>query len=1041
MLCFYLNQRWCVRRGGRLVTLLACVCLLTVGVRGQTLSTQKALGRYQQFLWQDQHGLPQNGVLAIRRTRDGYLWLGTIEGVARFDGVRFVVFSNNNNAEIKNNQILSLAEDRAGSLWLGSVGGGVTRLTDGRFRLYTKQDGLSSDFVRCLLADRAGNLWIGTRGGGLNLFRDERFTAYTTRDGLPSDQILTLAEDAHGVVWIGTTKGLARFEQGRITAYTTREGLPNDRVNAVCVDSASNVWVGTGGGLCRMQQDRCVADGTPTIGSVTALYEDRDRNLWIGTGGDGLFLRKDRRFTQYAVKDGLPSDTVLALYQDPQGDIWVGTVDGGLVQLRQGRFGVYTMEDGLPHNFVAAVFEDSQSNLWLGTNGGLSRLTNGVITTVPFPQGRPESGSIAEDRAGHIWFSGNGQLHQFRDGQFVRWTAAQGLPHEPVRELLGDHAGNLWLSTPGYGLTQMREGRFRSFDTRDGLADNEVTALYEGRAGAIWVGLHNGGLSRFDAATQRFTSWTAKDGLPGDQVIAFYEDRAGSLWIGTSGGGLRRFKDGKFAAITVKQGLYDNRTFQILSDTPSDTEADSGDLWMSCNRGIFRVSLRELNECADGHRASVTSFVYGVADGMLSRECNSASPAGWKTRDGRLWFPTVKGVVAIDPRRRNIQPSLVAIETMKIDRQAVPPEIWESAIRNPNSAIELRPGQENLEIEYTGINWSRPQEVRFKYQLAGFNQDWVETGTRRTAYFSSLPPGDYTFKVMADNGEGVWSTESKSLRITVLPPFYRTWWFLMLAVLSVTGVVLGAFKYRINQLEQRQAAQQAFARQLIESQEAERKRIAGELHDGLGQNLLVIKNRALFGLMQPDDAPRAAEQLTDISTTASQAIDEVRQIAANLHPYQLDRLGLTKALTAMVRKVGAAAQLEIACALDNVDGLLPPAAEINLYRIVQEGLNNIVKHAQATEASVQLRRLPQSLHLTIQDNGRGFVKAERGTRNAEGEGNPKSKIQNPNPSGFGLTGLSERALLLHGTLQIDSTPGEGTRLTLTMPLPKNHEEL
>jgi signal transduction histidine kinase/ligand-binding sensor domain-containing protein len=995
---------------------------LGAAVWGQTLSTHKVLGRYQQLIWQDQHGLPQNGVLAIRRTRDGYLWLGTIEGAARFDGMRFVVFDNNNTPEFKSNQILSLAEDRAGSLWLGAVGGGLTRHTDGRFRLYTTRDGLSSDFVRCLLADRAGNLWIGTRGGGLNLFRDERFTAYTTRDGLPGDHILTLAEDAQGVLWIGTTKGLARFEQGRFTAYTTREGLPNDRVNAVCVDSAGNVLVGTGGGLCRMQQGRCVADGAPALGSVTALYEDKQHNLWIGTGGNGLFLRKDGRLTQYTMRDGLPSDTVLALYQDPDeedGDVWVGTVDGGLVQLRQGRFGVYTMEDGLPHNFVAAVFEDSQQNLWLGTNGGLSRLTNGVITTVPFPQSRQESGSIAEDRAGNLWFSASGQLNQFRQGQFTRWTAAQGLPHEPVRELLGDRAGNLWMGTPGHGLTLLRDGHFRSFDTRDGLADNEITALYESRAGTIWVGTNTGGISRFDVATQRFTSWTVKDGLPGDQVSAFYEDGAGNLWIGTSGGGLQRFKEGRFAAITVKQGLYDNRTFQILSDTPPDTKDDSGDLWMSSNRGIFRVSLRELNECADGRRSSVTSFAYGVADGMLSRECNSGSPGGWKTRDGRLWFPTVKGVVAINPRQRNVQPSRVAIERVTLDRTLLP----------VGQAVQIKPGQENLEIEYTGINWSRPQEIRFKYQLAGFNQDWVETGTRRTAYFSRLPPGDYTFKVVADNGEGVWNTESKSLRIIVLPPFYRTGWFLILSLLTITSIVFAAFRYRINQLKQRQAAQQEFARQLIASQEAERKRIAAELHDGLGQNLLVIKNRALFGLMQPDDAPRTAAQLTDISTTASQAIDEVRQIAANLHPYQLDRLGLTKALAAIVRKVGEAAQLEIACSLEKIDGLLPPAAEINLYRIVQECLNNVVKHAAASEASVQLRRLSNSLHLTIHDNGRGFVMTERGVRNEDSKS-----------GGFGLTGLSERALLLHGALQIDSTPGDGTRITLTIPLPKKDEE-
>ena len=994
-------------------------------VWGQTLSPHKALGHYQQFVWQDQHGLPQNGVLSILRTRDGYLWLGTIEGAARFDGVRFVVFDNNNTPGFKSNQILSLTEDRAGGLWLGAVSGGLTRYSDGRFRLYTKRDGLSSDFVRTLLADRAGNVWIGTRGGGLNVFRDERFTAYTTKDGLPSDQILTLAEDRNGSLWIGTSKGLARFEQGRFTVYTTRDGLPHDRVNALWPetrgDSAGELWVGTGGGLCRLTRGRCIVDGGPiqalTHGSVTALYEDRQRNLWVGTAGNGLFLRRDGGFTQYTVRDGLPSDTVLALYQDPEGDIWVGTVDGGLGQLREGRFSVYTMKDGLPRDFATAVFEDSQGSLWMGTNGGLGRLKDGRITSWAARQGRPENDSITEDRAGNLWFSARGQLTQFRNGQFTRWTSAQGLPHEPVRELLGDRAGNLWISTPGHGLTRFRDGRFRSFDTRDGLSDNDATALYETREGQLWVGTVNGSISRFEAETQHFTTWTAKDGLPGDQVLAFFADRTGSLWIGTNGGGLRRFKSGRFVPITVRDGLFDNRTFQILSDT----EDDSGNLWMSSNRGIFRVSLRELNDFADGRLKSVTSVAYGVADGMLSREGNGASPAGWKTRDGRLWFPTVKGVVAIDPSQRNTQPSLVAIEAIKIDTQAVPLEAWDTAARDPHSAIELRPGQENLEIEYTGINWRRPQQIRFKYQLAGFNHDWVDAGTRRTAYFSNLPPGDYTFKVTADNGEGVWNTTDTSVRITVLPPFYRTGWFLTLAVLSVTGVVSAAFKSRINQLEQRQAAQQAFSQQLIQSQEAERKRIAAELHDGLGQNLLVIKNRALFGLLQPDDAPRAAEQLTDISTTVSQAIDEVRQIAANLHPYQLDRLGLTKALTAVVRKVGAAAQLDIACSVDDVDGLLPPPAETNLYRIVQECLNNIVKHAGATEASVQLRRDSHRLQLTIRDNGCGFVPAGTHSR-SERKG------------GSGLIGISERARLLHGTVAVDSASGTGTRITLTMPV-------
>ncbi len=531
---------------------------------------------------------------------------------------------------------------------------------------------------------------------------------------------------------------------------------------------------------------------------MTTLNEDRQHNLWIGTGGNGLLLLSNGDVTQYAVRDGLPSDTVLALHQDPEGDIWVGTVDGGLAQLREGRFSVYTREDGLPGDFATAVFEDSQGSLWMGTNGGLGRLKDGKITSWTARQGRPENDSITEDRAGNLWFSARGQLTQFRNGQFTRWTTAQGLPHEPVRELLGDRGGNLWISTPGHGLTRFREGRFRTFDRRDGLADNEVTALYESREGDVWIGTVNGSVSRFDAETQQFTSWTAKDGLPGDQVLSFHADRAGSLWIGTNGGGLRRFKNGRFVPITVRDGLFDNRTFQILSDT----EDDSGNLWMSSNRGIFRVSLRELNDFAEGRLTSVTSVAYGVADGMLSRECNGASPAGWKARDGRLWFPTVKGVVAIDPRQRNTQPSLVTIEAITIDDHPVGRR--RLAIRRPESAwprsnfVRARKTWRSNTPASTGVARNRSS---FRYQLAGFNHDWVNAGTRRTAYFSNLPPGDYTFKVTADNGEGVWNTTDTSMRVVVLPPFYRTGWFLTLALMTVTGLVSAAFRYRIKQLE------------------------------------------------------------------------------------------------------------------------------------------------------------------------------------------------------------------------------------------------
>jgi ligand-binding sensor domain-containing protein len=310
------------------------------------------------------------------------------------------------------------------------------------------------------------------------------------------------------------------------------------------------------------------------------------------------------------------------------------------------------------------------------------------------------------------------------------------------------------------------------YTTRDGLADEEFVNMYEDRAGAVWLATRYGGMSRFKDG--RITTWTTREGLASNHVLSFYEDRTGALWIGTHGGGLHRFKDGKFAIITVNDGLYDNLAFQILSDT----DDDSGNLWMSGNRGVYRASLKELNDFADGRARSVTSFSYGVADGMLTRECNGGSPAGCKTRDGRLWFPTNKGVVVIDPNRRDPRATLVAIEEARVDRMALP----------PGQDVLIKPGQDNLEIRYTGLNWLRPQQINFKYKLVGLDHDWVSAGMRRAAYFPHLPPGEYTFQVIADNGEGVWNEEGKSLRITVLAPFYRRPWFLTLIGLAVVGL-------------------------------------------------------------------------------------------------------------------------------------------------------------------------------------------------------------------------------------------------------------
>jgi ligand-binding sensor domain-containing protein/signal transduction histidine kinase len=1005
-------QRWASKSSQAL--LLLCLCGLFAGKAFSQLPNHyKVMGKYQQFIWQEQQGLPQNTVQTVVRTRDGYLWMGTLSGVARFDGAHFTVFDNSNTSAIKGSYITALLEDRQGDLWMTSDGGGLLRYHNGNFNAYFTRDHLPSDTTRVLLEDLDGSIWIGTYGG-LARFKDESFTVYRKQEGLPDDFIQALAQDSDGNLWAGTKNGLARWRNGTFTNYTTDDGLPHNSVNALCWDQQHRLWVGTNSGLCRLEGKRFLSTGAVNELAhtyINKLYQDRYQNLWIGTIGRGLFRWQGRQLTQYSTKEGLPGDRVTAIYEDPEGDLWVGT-DGGLSQLKIGRFQTYTIEDGLSPDFVSAVYEDTAGNLWIGSTNGLHRFKDGEFTAYKASAGMPAKyiRSICEDQAGNLWIgSDGGGLTTFQNGKFTTWTSKDGLSGDAVTAVLQDRAGHLWIGTYGTGLNLFRDGRFTVYNTQNGLPDNYIRALFEDRDGNLWIGTQSGGLVRLRDG--QFTTWTTQDGLPCNFIVSFFEDPDGNLWIGTVDGGLSRFRDGKFANVAAKDGLYDNVAFQMLPDT----EDDSASLWMSCNKGIYRVSLKELNDFADGRISSVTSFIYGLTDGMLSRECNSANPGGWKTRDGKLWFPTTRGLVSIDPQSRSAQAPLLEIERVSLDQQVLP----------TGQLVVINSDQENLEIQYTGLSWNRPQHLRFKYKLLGLDKEWVEAGSRRIAYYPHLPPGEYTFTVIADNGEGVWNREGKKLRILVLPPFYRTGWFLALIGLMVIGLATLAYQIRVRQLTRAKAAQETFSRQLIASQENERKRIAGELHDSLGQNLLMIKNWVTMAKRFLEPESRAREPLDEVASVVSLSIKEVRDISYNLRPYHLDEMGLTEALHFMLERIAEASGIRFTVEIDPLDRLLSSESEINLYRVIQECANNIVKHSQASEAKVFIHRDSENLVIVIKDNGKGF----------EIENVLRDKAH-----GFGLMGIAERARLLGGKETIQSAHGAGTIITITMRAQKGTHE-
>ncbi|MEW6210686.1 MAG: two-component regulator propeller domain-containing protein [Acidobacteriota bacterium] len=956
--------------------------------------------QYRFDVWTTDNGLPQNSVYSILQTRDGYLWFTTFDGLARYDGVRFAIFNKANSAGINSNRFTTLFESSDGALWAGTEDGGVTRYKDGKFTTLTTQDGLPHNAVYSIQGEADGRILITTfsrmiywQNGALTPVegRNESVTGYQVYIG------------RSGTRWMFDSNRLYEHRAGVTRSYLLPVRTPGISFLCRYEDSGGNLWLG----LFRDEALYRFRDGKFTrysekdgwLGVPAAICEDRQGNLWVGS--DRLFLYRDGRFISFAEKEGFSGLSIKTILEDNEGNLWIGTGERGVNRATRQFITTFTRQHGMDSDNVYPILEDSRGDVWIGSDT-LSRLRNDSFEKSAARWPRYVQ-SLCEDREGRLWVGTVGGLYRGRDGQFTDLSSSFPVPltFDYIFAIHQSRDGAMWFGA-STGLVRLKDDRFTVFTEKDGLAGNDVKVIFEDRRGALWIGTY-GGLSRFDG--DRFTSYTVRDGLASNRVRALFEDKDSALWIGTYDGGLSRFRDGRFVNYTSRDGLFSDGVFQIIED-------GRGNFWMSSNQGIYRVSRDQLNQFAEGKIKAVTSTAYGKRDGMVSSECNGGrQPAGIKTRDGRLWFPTQQGVVVIDTAAVpfNPNPPPVVIEAALIDRKAV-------AL---SPSVRVEPGRGSLEIQYTGLSFVKPEQVRFKHKLEGLDEQWIDAGTRRYAYYSYLPPGNYIFKVIAANSDDVWNAEGAQIAIIVVPPFYRTWWFITATALAAVILAVAAYKMRVGQLRRAHAQQEAFSRELIQSQENERQRIAAELHDSLGQNLLVIKNRALMGLSQPQDRETVLAQMEEISSTVSETIEEVRGIAHNLRPSHLDRLGLTQALESMVEAVAASSSIRFSAEIDSIDGVFSKEAEINIYRIIQECLNNIVKHSSATRAEVAVRRMGESVHLVVRDDGRGFASDEATHRAGRG---------------MGLRGMSERARMLGGTYQIQSAPGQGATVVVKIDL-------
>lgn len=861
---------------------------------------------YEYQTWRTEAGLPQNSIHAIVQTHDGYLWLATEGGLARFDGFKFDVFDSENTPALRSNNVRSLLESKDQSLWIATADG-LVRLQHGMFRLFTTEQGLPDNNVLSLFQDASGNLYAVT-AEGTALYANGRFSKSPVN---PPRKKIAL-KDRQGRLWIGTNDGLFVYQNGRADRLRYPDAVAHGAILSLLEDREGDIWVGTdadGVTVLRDQKFRKFgrAEGIPED-LIRCVLEDASGTLWAGTNGQGLRRFNGHVFTPFTTANGLSSDVILSLASSPSGELLVGTPDG-LNLLDHGRVRWLTSSDGLPDDFIRSLYQDADGSLWIGTRRGLS--------------------------------------HYVR-GRFTNYTTADGLPSDLVGAILRDQHGVLWIGTLK-GLACFNQGRLSRPASIASVHEAAITSLYEDTEGALWIGMDAGGLMR----------------LQDQHVVQF------------------------------------PRTLGLPNTISGITEDSHGYLWITSPHGLCRVLKRELNDYAQGKRTGVSLLFYGTADGLPVNNFNTGGhPTLWRDHQNTIWFATARGLVSIDSRHTepNRIPPPVVIEKVTADDR----------ILDPSQAVAFGPSLSRISFEYAGLSFAAPQQVHYRYRLEGFDPNWIDAGTRRTAYYTNLPPGTYRFSVLARNGDGLWSAQPASLSFRLLPHFYQTNWFRALVLLSLAMLVYLAYRWRVS-----------YVRSQFNAIMQERNRIAREIHDTLAQGYVGVSLQLeLARQLLSVSLDSAREALQQAQELVQEKLAEARRSIWNLRSETGAEETLPAKLSQAVQQAVRNQPLTLKFEITGAYRPLPAKIENEILRIGQEAVANVVRHAKAAHLDVTLAFDPSLLSLTICDDGQGFAPAPQVESNGH----------------FGIRGMRERAASINAKLSIDTAAGRGTRVCLELPL-------
>ncbi|MFM2126105.1 MAG: Nitrate/nitrite sensor protein NarX, partial [Acidobacteriota bacterium] len=776
------------------------------------LDPNRELTQYVHRIWQTQHGLPDGAILNILQDNAGYLWLATEAGLYRFDGVNFAPGSELLLPDPPvNGYIRAVALDSSGAFWLGGNDNNVYRIQGQTLTKYTADQGLPGGLLQCLLPARNGLVWACTeRGMAIIDPRKPAEKVTVLREELPSQNVRAVCEDQQGRIWIGgDTPYITIYDQGKLSRHALK-GPPQAASVRYLLCDGDTVWAGTSFGLLQLV--------TANPESNQRYFTSRDGLVddfvfWVAKGAGGVYWigtrsgfsrLRNNNWDSYRPQDGLSQSTAQAVFEDREGSLWVGT-KRGLNQFVDGRGVPYTVSEGLPSNETGPVLQDSKGVIWAGTlDAGLAHLDGrrfaGILTSGDLPSKRVHA--MVEDRDGSLWVGTDKGLGRIRDGRVTaRYGTGDGLPSAAIRSLLQSADGTVWIGTAA-GLASLSRGRI---DPQPGAPHAEIRSIGQDRTGAILVATEEGVYRRLAGSWQPVT----QSGIYMRNVNTFFLDPDGLLWAGLNGAGLRLIDGNKITSYYSRDGLYDAELYGIQLD---------GDdrLWIACSRGVFWIPRKELRQYASGEIDRVHSVAYTPTDALRVIEGRpGVQPALQRMKDGRMWFSTVRGLIAVDPQqpKRESAPP-VAIETPVVNGAPVPPD----------QLGQLAAGQKNLEFTYAGLSYLLPDQIRFRYRLEGFDANWIDAGRRRQAFYTNLPPGDYTFRVTACSYDGPCNETGAAIQFTLAPFLYQRVWFWPLMLLLSGGLGWGAYQLHIRRLRARY--------DLILS---ERSRIARELHDTLIQ--------------------------------------------------------------------------------------------------------------------------------------------------------------------------------------------------------------